>query len=113
MIAGCDEMYEIAQKTDNRELLGFLYFYKGETYYVRNEIKLMLTNNYLYQAKQKGRKAIGIGDFKEMEMEWWFHTENTPCRFGRAYKSSWHYIIPSLMTWWSRSTFSITVPWMT
>ena len=41
MIACCDEVYGIAEKTDNRELLGFLYFYKGEAYYVRNEIKLM------------------------------------------------------------------------
>ena len=41
MLACCDEVYEIAEKTDNRELLGFLYFYKGEAYYVRNEIKLM------------------------------------------------------------------------
>lgn len=43
MIACCDEAYEFAQQTDNRELLGFLYFYKGEAYYVRNQIKLMFS----------------------------------------------------------------------
>lgn len=41
MIACCDEVYAIAEKADNRELLGFLYFYKGEAYYIRNQIKLM------------------------------------------------------------------------
>lgn len=41
MIACCDEAYEFAQKADNRELLGFLFFYKGEAYYVRNQIKSM------------------------------------------------------------------------
>lgn len=41
MIACCDEAYEVAEKTDNHELLGFLYFYKGEAYYVHNRIKLM------------------------------------------------------------------------
>ena len=40
-IACCDEVYEIAEKTDNRELLGFLFFYKGEAYYVHNQIKPM------------------------------------------------------------------------
>ena len=41
MIACCDELYPVAKKTDNYELLGFLYFYKGEAYYVHNQIKLM------------------------------------------------------------------------
>lgn len=41
MIACCDEVYAIAEKADNRELLGFLYFYKGEAYYIRNQINLM------------------------------------------------------------------------
>lgn len=42
MLACCDEVYEIAEKTDDHELLGFLYFYKGEAYYVDNQIRLML-----------------------------------------------------------------------
>lgn len=41
MIACCDEVYEIAQKEDNHEILGFLFFYKGEAYYIRNQIKPM------------------------------------------------------------------------
>ena len=38
----CDEVYDIARQTDNHELLGFLYFYKGEAYYVNNDIDDML-----------------------------------------------------------------------
>lgn len=41
MIACCNEVYEIAEKTDNHELLGFLFFYKGEAYYVQNQIRPM------------------------------------------------------------------------
>lgn len=41
MLACCDEVYPIAEKTDNYELIGFLYFYKGEAYYIHNQIKPM------------------------------------------------------------------------
>ena len=41
MIACCNEVYEIAEKTDNHELLGFLFFHKGEAYYVQNQIRPM------------------------------------------------------------------------
>ena len=41
MLACCDQVYPIAEKTNDRELLGFLYFYKGEAYYVHNHIKFM------------------------------------------------------------------------
>lgn len=34
-------------------------------------------------------------------------------KFCLALNSYEFYIIPSLIIWWSRSSFSITVPWMT
>lgn len=59
MIACCDEVYEIAQKEDNHEILGFLFFYKGEAYYMHNQIKLMFecmtkAISYLSETKQWG-----------------------------------------------------------
>ena len=41
IIKCCDEAYELARKEDCHELLGFIYFYKGEAYYLDNDIKSM------------------------------------------------------------------------
>ena len=37
----CDEAYELAAEEDSHELFGFIYFYKGEAYYLDNDIKSM------------------------------------------------------------------------
>ena len=41
IIKCCDEAFELAREEDCHELLGFIYFYKGEAYYLDNDIKSM------------------------------------------------------------------------
>ena len=60
IIKCCDEAYELAREEDCHELLGFIYFYKGEAYYLDNDIKSMFEcmNKAMPYLRETGQWAL-------------------------------------------------------